>query len=270
VTSSRDPAEPDSPIESYLDELVAGLSTRQPRELRHLVVEAEAHLRDDAAAGMAAGLSGHAAELAALERFGAASELAVAERRRLVTPLWALARQFVLTAVVLGAVGAMAVGASGVLSAGIERVAGSRVVAAPSSGRLFAASDCARWLGLDPAAHSCRAAATADWVNEVVWYRLALGLLGALALTVFVVARRRSSRVRGWALLPPAISDTIAATLFCVGGVWTLGLGIDAIAVSSGDGSGQWLSAAVVALIAAGGFGIRLIRDLRPRAPQYQ
>jgi hypothetical protein len=270
VRSGRGPAEPDSPIETYLDELVAGLSTRQPRELRHLVAEAEAHLRDDAAAGMAAGLSGHAAELAAVERFGAAADLAAAERRRLVTPLWALARQFVLTALVLGGVGAMAVGASGALSAGIERVAGSRVVAAPSAGQLLSASDCTRWLGLDPAAHTCRAAATADWVNEVIWYRLALGLLGALALGIFVVARRRSTRVHGWELLPPAVSDAIAATLFCVGGVWTLGLGIDAIAVTSGDGSGQWLSAAVVALVAAGVFGIRLIRDLRPAVPSYQ
>jgi hypothetical protein len=265
----RDPAGPESPIEAYLDELVTGLSTRHPRQLRDLLAEAEAHLRDDAAAGMAAGLSGHAAELAAVERFGAASDLAAAERRRLVTPLWALARQFVLTAVVLGGIGAMAVGASGALSAGIERVAGSRVVAAPSAGRLLSASDCTRWLGLDPAAHTCRAAATADWVNEVIWYRLALGLLGAVALALFVVARRRSMRLQGWALLPPAVSDTIAATLFCIGGLWTLGLGVDDIAVSSGDGAGQWLSAAVVALIAAGVFGVRLIRDLRPDVPSY-
>jgi hypothetical protein len=261
---SREPAEPDSPIEAYLDELVTSLSTRLPRELRHLVAETEAHLRDDAEAGMAAGLSCHAAELAAVERFGAASELAAAERHRLVTPLWALARQFVLTAVVLGGVGAMAVGASGAVSAAIARIAGSRVVAAPSSTQPLSAGDCARWLGLDPSAHTCRAAATADWVYEVIWYRLALGLLGAVALAVFLAARQRSRRMHDWSLLPPAISDTIAATVFCIGGVWTLGLGIDAIAVSSGDGSGQWLSAAVVALIATAIFGVRLIRDLRP------
>jgi hypothetical protein len=238
---SRDPAEPDSPIECYLDELVAGLSTRQPRELRHLVAEAEAHLRDDAEAGMA-----------------------TAERRRLVTPLWALARQFALTAVVLGAVGALAVGASGALSAVIDRVAGPRLLAAPSSHQLLSASDCARWLGLDPSAHTCRAAATADWVNEAIWYRLVLGLLGVVALAVFMTARRRSTKMRSWSLLPPAISDTIAATVFCIGGGWTLALGVDAIAGSAGDGSGQWLSAAVVALVAAGIFGVRLIRDLRP------
>jgi uncharacterized membrane protein SirB2 len=243
------------------------LSTRQPRELRHLVAEAEAHLRDEAAAGMAAGRSEYEAELAAVERFGAASELALAERRRLVPPLWTLVRQFALTAVLLGGVGAIAVGVSGALSAVIKGIAGSRVVAAPGSGRLLSAGDCARWLGLDPSAHTCRAAATADWVNEVIWYRLALGLLGVVALAVFVMARRRSRRVRGWSLLPPAVSDTIAATAFCIAGVWTLGLGVDAIAVSSGDGSGQWLSAAVVALVAAVVFGVRLIRDLRPAHP---
>jgi hypothetical protein len=264
---SNDPTEPDSPIEAYLDELVASLSTRQPRELRQLLAEAETHLRDDAAARVSAGLSGHAAELAAVEHFGPATELADAERRRLVTPLRALARQFVLTAVVLGGLGALAVGVSGAISAGIAWVAGSRVVAAPTSDRLLSASDCARWLGLDPSAHTCRAAATADWVGEVIWYRLALGLLGALALAVFAVVRRRSSKAHAWSLLPPTISDTIAATLFCVGGVWTLALGINAIAVSSGDGSGQWLSAAVAALVAAGIFGVRLIRDLRPAHP---
>jgi hypothetical protein len=268
--SRGDAAEPDSPIESYLDELVAGLATRHPRELRHLLAESEAHLRDDAASGTAAGLSERAAELAAVEHFGAASELVAAEQRRLVTPLSVLARQFALTAVVLGGVGAMAVGASGVLSAVIDRVAGPRVLAAPSSHRLLSASDCARWLGLDPSAHTCRAAATADWVNEVIWYRLALGLLGVVALAVFAVARRRSRTVRGWSGLPPAISDTIAATLFGIGGLGTLALGVEAIAVSSGDGSGQWLSAAGVALVAAGIFGIRLIRDLRPDVPSYR
>jgi hypothetical protein len=267
VTDSREPAEPDSPIEAYLDDLVAGLSTRQPRELRHLVAEAEAHLRDDASAMIAAGRSEHAAELAAIERFGAASELAAGERLLQATPLRALVRQFAATAVVLGSVGAMAVGASGAISAVIKAIAGSRIVAAPSSGRLLAASDCARWLGLDPSAHTCRAAATADWVNEVIWYRLALGLLGGVTLAVFVMARRRSRSAHGWSLLPAAVSDTIAATLFCVGGLWTLVLGIDAIAVSSGDGSGQWLSAAAVALVTAGIFGLRLIRDLRPAHP---
>jgi hypothetical protein len=41
-------------------------------------------------------------------------------------------------------------------------------------------------------------------------------------------------------------------------------MGIDALAVSSGHGAGQWLSAAPVALAAAVIFGIRLVRDITP------
>jgi hypothetical protein len=52
-------------------------------------------------------------------------------------------------------------------------------------------------------------------------------------------------------------------TAFGAAGVWTLGLGVDAIAVSSGHGSGQWLSAAPVALLAAAVFGLRLLGNLR-------
>ena len=42
------------------------------------------------------------------------------------------------------------------------------------------------------------------------------------------------------------------------------GLGVDALIVSSGHGAGQWLSAAPVALAAGLGFGLRLLRDIRP------
>ena len=59
---------PDSPIEAFLDELVVGLSTRRPRQLRHLVQETEAHLRDDADRAAAAGLSQFQAESEAVTR----------------------------------------------------------------------------------------------------------------------------------------------------------------------------------------------------------
>lgn len=57
--------------------------------------------------------------------------------------------------------------------------------------------------------------------------------------------------------------NTIATTIFGVSGVWLAGLGTDAWVVSSGHGSGQWLSAAPVALVAAAVYGARLLRDLR-------
>jgi uncharacterized membrane protein SirB2 len=114
-------------------------------------------------------------------------------------------------------------------------------------------------------------AATADWVTDVIAYRLVVGVLGVLALTLFVLIRRSAHGDR-WRTLPPAVTDTIALTMFGVSGVWTLGLGLDSIAVSAGNGSGQWLSAALVALIGAFIFGARLFRQLRhgdPAQPEF-
>jgi hypothetical protein len=68
--------EPDSPIERYLDELVAGLSQASPRNLRYLLAEVEAHLREDAQAGTAVGRSTFEAETAAVRRFGPARDVA--------------------------------------------------------------------------------------------------------------------------------------------------------------------------------------------------
>jgi len=254
---------PDSPIEAYLDELVLGTSTRRPRHLRHLIAEAEAHLRDDAARGVAAGRSHQEAEADAVTRFGPARDLLAAEQRQLATPLAMVARQFVSTALILGAVGALAVGLSGFLAEVVRLVGGSRFLVDVAPGRVLSASDCARWLAADPGARSCHDAAIADWVDEVVGYRLIVGLLGAAALAVFILLRKRWLRQRRWATLPGEVTNTIAVTLFGVAGLWTLGMGIDAMLVSAGNGSGQWLSAAPVALAAAVLFGIRLVRDIR-------
>lgn len=259
-------SEADEPIEAYLDELVRAMSTRRPRELRHLIAEAEAHLRDDAERGVASGLSGHQAETEAVARFGPVPDVVAGEERRLATPLTVVARAGVASALFLGAIGALAVGVSGLLALIVRAVAGSRTLVDVGPGRVLSASDCTRWLHLDSGTRSCRDAAVADWATEIVGYRLLLGGLGLVAVAVFVVIRRRWMSQGRWTTLPAAVTDTIAVTLFGAAGVWTLGMGIDAIATASGYGSGQWLSAAPVALGAAAVFAVRLIRDLRSPA----
>ena len=102
----------------------------------------------------------------------------------------------------------------------------------------------------------------ADWANETVVSRVVFGILGLVALAVLWLARRRPLAGYRRAELPATVVDTIATVIFGVSGAWMAGLGIDALAVSSGHGSGQWLSAALVALTAAGIFGTRLLRDL--------
>jgi hypothetical protein len=257
-----EPHVPDSPIEAYLDELVQGMSTRRPRELRYLVAEAEAHLRDDAEHGVAAGLAPQQAEIEAVKRFGPACAVVAAEHRRLATPLGTMLRAGAASALLLGAVAAIAVGVSGLVAEVIRLVGGSRVLVDVAPGRTLSAADCARWLRLDSGAANCRDAAVADWANEVVGYRIALGLLGIVALAGYFVLRRHRVRQGRWTTLPAAVSDTIAVSLFGAAGVWSLGVGVGDVVTASGHGSGQWLSAAPVALAAAVVFGVRLIRDV--------
>jgi len=88
-----------------------------------------------------------------------------------------------------------------------------------------------------------------------------LGVLGCVVLAGYLLLRRRGGSGR-WSALPRPVSTTIAVTLFTAAGVWATGMGVDAVAVNSGQGIGQWFSAAIVALGAAALFGWRLRSDL--------
>jgi hypothetical protein len=251
----------DSPIETYLDQLVRELSMRRPRDFREMLSEAEAHLRDDAALGVAQGLPERESERQAVARFGPASVVATAEQQRTRLPYRVLAGQVLLSVLWLGGVGALSVGLSGLVAEVFRLVGGARFVVDSTPGQVLAPADCTRWLSLDPAARSCPNAAVADWINEVVWYRVAIGLLGLVAIVVFLALRRRTLRQVG--LLPRAIVDTVAVTAFSGAALLTAAVGLDLVVTESGHGSGQWFSAALVAVPAAAGFGIRLARTLR-------
>jgi hypothetical protein len=119
-------------------------------------------------------------------------------------------------------------------------------------------------VGRTPHAHSCAQAALSDWTSEIIGYRVALGILGALALVALSITRRRSLRLRAWSPLPDVVVDTIATTIFGVAGLWLTGLGIDALGFQNGHGAGFWLSGAPVALAAAVVFGRRVTQDMEP------
>lgn len=252
----------DGPIESYLDALLSACAGLPPREVRRLLAESEAHLYDEVESLLCTGVRESEAQERAVARFGSARAIAHAERDRSRVPLLAIARQIVGSAVLVGSIGAVAVGISGLLAAIFRAVGGARFVAGDPSGGALTGAACARWLQLDPRAASCAAAAVSDWSSEAVWYRIALGVAGLLVL---VVRRWFLSRAAGRTprLLPSQVSDTVALTLFLAAGVATSALGIEAIANTSGRGSGQWLSAAPVALAAAAVYGVRLTRALR-------
>jgi hypothetical protein len=251
--------QPANPIDAYLDELLAACADLPPGEARRLLAEVEAHLYDRVEALLASGVREQEAQEQAVAQFGPVGAIVRAERDRARLPVVTFARQVLGSAVLLGSVGAIAVGVSGVLAAIFRAIGGARfVVGDPSSGALTGV-DCARWLHAAPHATTCASAAVSDWSFEVIWYRIALGVLGVLAL---VVARRFLGRGAG-RLLPGQVNDTIAVTLFVAAAVVMTALGIDAIVTSSGRGSGQWLSAAPVALAAAAIYGVRLTGTLR-------
>jgi hypothetical protein len=258
--------ESDSPIEQFLDELATAASGLPVRQVRHLLTESEAHLRDVAEALTREGRAERDAELEAVRRFGSVRDFVKAERAA-ITPLSEIVRQCIRTALLLGGLGAIAVGVSGVVAAVVRAVGGDGAIASVSPGRMLSASDCTRWLRIDPGAVTCKAAAISDWANEAVYYRIAGGVVGVAAVLVaWLLVRRTTARQP---LLDARVTDTVGAVAFATAAVWTLGMGVDSIVVESGRGSGQWFSAAPVALAGAVFFGLHLLRELRsaPAAP---
>jgi len=259
---TSDPVPGDSPVQDYLDRLVVLLPASRPRQLRSVLAETEAHLMDAVALAQAQGLSVADAEARAVREFGPVDDLVAAELRRSRPSMAKTARQVISSAVLLGSIGAIAVGVSGLVAGLFWAVGGTSAVVAVAPGQQLSAADCARWLAQDPSAAGCQGAALADWAWETVVYRVALGLLGCVGLAGYLLLRRRGDSSGRWSALPRPITTTIAVTAFTGAGLWATGMGVDAVRVSAGHGIGQWFSAAIVALAAAGVFGWRLRADL--------
>ncbi len=101
------------PVTGYLTELRAGL--RVPAaEAELILAEAEDHLRETAAAGMAVGMTELAAQHAAVSSFGPVRAVARAHRRRAVTARGAALAVWKLTGLL-----AMTIGAGGLAGLGI-------------------------------------------------------------------------------------------------------------------------------------------------------
>lgn len=250
----------DSPVEEYLDQLLLA-APGAPRQVRALLAEAESHLWDATAEGVARGLPQAEAERQAVARFGPVRTVADAEARRQSVPLWTLLRQIATSAIHLGSLAAVAVGVSGVLLWIFATIGGSTFVVNISHHTYLSPSDCARWLSGAPAHQTCYQAALGDWRFDEVAFRLAAGVLGLIGLGVYLWVRRW----RGFGDLPGNVVDTIAATGFVAGGLFLAGLGADWL-IQGKNGAGQWLSAAPVALALGIYFGMRLQSALRQPA----
>lgn len=252
-----------SPIEEFLDELLAASACAPPRATRHLLAETEAHLSDIANELTASGATAGQAEEAAVARFGSVDALVQAEAAARALPLVALIRPVVGTSLFLGGVAGLAMGVSGLITAIMGYVAGSTFIVNISHHTYLSPSDCARWLSQNHSTHSCYQAALQDWSFEVVANRVVLGVLGLVALLVCLRLGRRWSARQLTFNLPRSSVDAVAFVTFVGVGVWLAGMGIESLIVSAGQGAGQGLGTAPAMLVLAGVFGRRLIADLR-------
>ncbi len=117
------------------------------------------------------------AQAQAIARFGSVDALIAAEYQSKAGSAWTFARQAVSSMWLLGAIAGVAVGVSGLVAALVPLVFGRRFLIDVAPNTVLSATDCARWLAGDPIAGSCRDAAIADWADEVVGYRIAVGVL---------------------------------------------------------------------------------------------
>jgi hypothetical protein len=256
------------PIESYLDQLLGHLRG-SAHDVRRILSETEEHLRDATAELEAAGASEEEAQRRAVERFGHPRTVARRFSAGLAPiPPAAVAAELARAAVLLGGVGLVAIGASGLVAELLGRLFGPAFMAGDLPGVTYTAQRCAEFLEYFPDAGSCAQAAALHHWGEVVEYRVAGGVVGALVLGAYLLWRRRPDRQdpRYLGVLPDGFSATVATSLYGVAATALALLSLDSFLVADGDGTGQWLSAAIVAAAMAAVHGVSLYRIVLTRA----
>lgn len=252
------------PIEDYLDELLLRLHL-PPRDVRRLLAETEAHLRESAAGLQASGTTPQAAEREAVRRFGTAAEVAAAAGAARRPSVRSLAVHAVWAGVTLAGTGLVAVGVSGGLAALVNAVAGPGFVGALP--RTYPAATCAYYLGIHPGASSCAQAATWENSQDAVSLRLLAGLLGLLLLAVGWTWRRALLDDPTTAALRDGAAAAIAALAFAAAAVGLVGVSVD-LAVQHGSGGvGFYLTGGVTAAVAAALTAVWCRRRLRHLHP---
>jgi hypothetical protein len=244
---------PDGPADRYLDALfdrLAGTGNAGRRSM----VEAEDHLRAASAAALSSGLDREAAERQAVQRFGAAGSIA-AQLQITHRGVAALIRPLLAGAYTIGVVGALALGVSGLLSEISGHVFGAAFVSGDINGITYTPARCADYFEYFPDAGSCNAAAALHHWGEVVEYRVALGVLGLLALGFGLVLRR--GLAGRWALWRPS-AVAVALVTTALAGAAAVGLGgLSVLQLVTGQHTGVGANladgtvAGVVALVAA-------------------
>lgn len=247
-----------NPVDEYLRQLRANLRSR---DADRIVAEAEDHLRETVAAGLAAGLAEREAQEAAISAFGSVRAVVRAHATRpgnLVkgrSPRAILGDLF-LSAWKLGGIGLAAIGVSGALVALMNVTLGRAFTGQAPAGVAFAKADCASWMAAWTGAHNCAQAAMLEASSDAVILRLIGGLVGVAVLEGYFLARflmRRRGHEPGVPLA--GYFPLLAACVFGAGALALALAQLTGFTVTAGPG--VYLSGALVSAVVAVGYGVR-------------
>ena len=207
-------------IAGYLEELYAGL--RVPTADAELIAaEAEDHLRETAAAGMAVGMTELEAQQAAISSFGPVRAVIRAHRRRTVTPRAAALAAWKLTGLL-----ATTIGAGGLAGLGIFAYLMRSAPPGPPPGSIPAGTPVGKWI----CPYSCYMVGPAcpNPVQTALFVYAAMAA-GGVALLVTRWLARRGTRSRD------PLSPAVTASCFLLASALLAALVVSGAAVLVGQ-----------------------------------
>ncbi|HEX3492040.1 MAG TPA: hypothetical protein VHU92_22020 [Streptosporangiaceae bacterium] len=247
-------------IKEYLTELRGRLELAAD-EAELVVAEAEDHLRETEACGLATGMTQHEAQRAAISAFGSITAVVRAHASRPDgfirgrTP-GAILADLILGGWKLAAIGLIAVGVSGLVVRIMNYTLGRAFTGQAPAGVSFGKASCAYWMSLWPGAHTCATAHMLEASSDGVFLRVAAGALGAALLVAYGLVRYVQRRYQmGPAVVLAGYFPLLAAAVF---GSGLLGLAVAlATGIGIAQGPGTYLSGALVSAVFAAWYGRR-------------
>jgi hypothetical protein len=250
-------------IAEYLSDLLTSLELA-PEQAGLVVAEAEDHLRETAACGLAVGMTEHEAQLAAISAFGSVAAVVRAHASRPGgflrgrTPA-AVLGDLILAGWKLAGTGLIAVGVSGLVVLLMNVAFGRAFTGQAPAAVSFPKASCAYWMSLWPGARTCAAAHMLEASSDAVVLRVGAGVMGAALLAAYGVVRYlQRRRGRGPVVVLAGYFPVLAAGVFGAGALGLVLAQLTGFAIRQGPGT--YLSGALVAAAAALWYG----RKARP------
>jgi hypothetical protein len=250
-------------IGEYLSDLRASLELA-PAEAELVVAEAEDHLRETAACGLATGMTEQEAQQAAISAFGSVTAVVRAHASRPAgfirgrTPA-AILGDLILAGWKLAGAGLIAVGISAMVVQVMNLAFGRAFTGQAPAGVSFGKSDCAYWMSLWPGARTCATAHMLEASSDAIVLRAGAGVIGvALLLSYGVIRHLQRRRGRRPAVVLAGYFPLLASAVFGAGAAGLALAQLTGFQVTQGPGT--YLSGAIVAAVAAVWYG----RKARP------